>query len=101
MVTLAKPFPGDTPQEILRSQLNGVPIPPRQLNPDIPPALENVILKCLERDPAERYPLMTVVVPHLEQALYLEPGEPTKNGFDRSPCCLKNRCDIGQRSSVG
>ena len=71
VVTLAKPFPGDTPEEILRSQLNGQPVPPRQLNPDIPPALEKVILQCLARDPAERYPLMTVVVPHLEQALYL------------------------------
>ncbi|HXR07553.1 MAG TPA: serine/threonine-protein kinase [Candidatus Acidoferrum sp.] len=71
VLTLSKPFPGDTPEEILRKQLNDELIPPRELNPDVPPALEKVILKCLARDPAERYPFMSVVVRHLEQALYL------------------------------
>jgi serine/threonine-protein kinase len=71
VLTLAKPFPGDTPDEILRKQLNGDLIPPRELNPDIPPALEKVILKCLARDLTERYPFMSVVVRHLEQALYV------------------------------
>ncbi len=71
VLTLTKPFPGDTPEEILRKQLNDELIPPRELNPDIPPALEKVILKCLARDPAQRYPFMSVVVRHLEQALYL------------------------------
>jgi len=71
VVTLAKPFPGDTPEEILRKQLNDELIPPRELNPDIPDALEKVILKCLACDRAERYPFMSVVVRHLEQALYL------------------------------
>jgi serine/threonine-protein kinase len=70
-VTLAKPFPGDSPDEILRKQLNDELIPPRQLNPGIPEALEKVILKCLALDPAERYPFMSVVVRHLEQALCL------------------------------
>jgi serine/threonine-protein kinase len=71
VVTLAKPFPGDTPEEILRGQLSGELIPPRELNPDVPAALEKVIVKCLARDRAERYPFMSVVVRHLEQALYL------------------------------
>jgi serine/threonine-protein kinase len=71
VLTLAKPFPGDTPEEILRKQLNDELIPPRQLNPDIPVALERVILKCLALDLADRYPFMSVVVRHLEQALYV------------------------------
>jgi serine/threonine-protein kinase len=71
MVTLAKPFPGGTPQEILRKQLSEELIPPRQLNPDIPEALETIILKCLALDRTERYPFMSVVVRQLEQALYL------------------------------
>jgi serine/threonine-protein kinase len=70
-VTLAKPFPGDTPEEILRMQLNDTVVPPRDLNPDIPASLEKVILKCLAREPADRYPFMSVVVRNLEQALYL------------------------------
>jgi len=47
-----KPFPGDTPGEILKKQLDRSSfIPPRQHNPDVPPAMEKVILRCLERDP--------------------------------------------------
>jgi serine/threonine-protein kinase len=71
MVTLAKPFPGNTPQEILRKQLSDELVSPRQLNPDIPEALETIILKCLARDRTKRYPFMSVVVRQLEQALYL------------------------------
>ena len=39
--------------------------------PTSPPALETILLKCLARDRTERYPFMSVVVRHLEQALYL------------------------------
>jgi serine/threonine protein kinase len=31
------------------------PVPPRRLRPDIPPALQEVILHCLDADPAARY----------------------------------------------
>jgi serine/threonine protein kinase len=30
-------------------------VPPREENPEIPPALEAIILKCLKKDPTERY----------------------------------------------
>ena len=71
LLTAAKPFPGDTPEEILRKELNGALVPPRQLNGDIPAAVEEIILKCLRRDLAERYPFMSMVVRDLEQALYM------------------------------
>jgi serine/threonine-protein kinase len=71
VLTFAKPFPGDTPDEILRKQLNNELTPPRELNADIPPAMEKIILKCLERDMSERYPYMSVVVRDLQAALYV------------------------------
>jgi len=71
VLTFAKPFPGDTPDEILRKQVNGELLPPRELNPDIPPAVEKIIFKCLERDLDERYPHMTLVVHELQTALYV------------------------------
>ena len=32
------------------------PLPPRELRPEIPKELETICLKCLEKDPSERYP---------------------------------------------
>ena len=71
LVTNQKPFPGDSPGEILAAQLRGTPIPPRELNPGLPPALDNVILKCLERDPDRRYPLCGIMLRDLQNALYV------------------------------
>ena len=69
VLTTQKPFPGDTPDEILRKQLNDECVAPRDLNPDIPAAMEKLILKCLKRDMDERYPYMSVVVRDLMAAL--------------------------------
>jgi hypothetical protein len=44
---------------------------PRQFNSDVPPALEKVLLRCLEREPERRYPLMGVMVRELQAALYV------------------------------
>lgn len=72
LVTLEKPFPGDTPDEILRRQLDRSEFrPPRELNPDLPAGLERTILKCLESNPDDRYPFQSVVVRDLERALYV------------------------------
>jgi serine/threonine-protein kinase len=71
VLTGAKPYPGDSPDEILRKQLSREMARPRDLNPDIPAALEKVILKCLEPDMADRYPFMSVVVRDLQSALYI------------------------------
>ena len=72
LVTNHKPFPGETPAEILASQMdNFTPVPVREHNPEIPPALEKVILKCLQRDPERRYPFMSVLSRDLQSALYL------------------------------
>lgn len=71
LLTMAKPYPGETPADILRRELNEDLAAPRDINPDIPPALEKIILKCLRRDMDERYPYMSVVVRDLEQALYI------------------------------
>ncbi len=71
LVTNQKPFPGDSPGEILAAQLSGSPIRPREHNPSLPPALDTVILKCLERDPDRRYPLSGILVRDLQNALYV------------------------------
>jgi serine/threonine protein kinase len=73
LLTHQKPFPGDTPDEVLNNQVDraGAFAQPRELNPDIPPALEKIILKCLENDPNKRYPIMSTLVYDLKSALYV------------------------------
>ena len=73
LLTGQKPFAGDTPDEILRKQLSGGMelAAPRELNGDIPIALEKTILKALERDPDKRHPIMSVLVHELKSALYV------------------------------
>jgi serine/threonine protein kinase len=73
LLTSRKPFPGETPEEILRKQYDRTLdfVAPRELNPDIPAALEKTILKCLELEPDKRYPYMSVLVRDLQSALYV------------------------------
>jgi serine/threonine protein kinase len=68
-----KPFEADSPDEILRRQLNRKVDfkTPRELNPDIPPAVEKAILKCIDQDRDKRYPIMSLLVLDLKSALYV------------------------------
>jgi hypothetical protein len=46
-------------------------ITPRQLNGDLPPAIEKVILRCLELEPERRYPFLGVMAREVQAALYV------------------------------
>ncbi|HJR25822.1 MAG TPA: Stk1 family PASTA domain-containing Ser/Thr kinase [Acidimicrobiales bacterium] len=50
------PFTGESPVAIAYKQVHEAPVPPRQVNSAVPPALEAIILKCLAKNPANRYP---------------------------------------------
>jgi beta-lactam-binding protein with PASTA domain/predicted Ser/Thr protein kinase len=49
------PFTGDTPVAIAYKQVNEMPVPPSQVNPDVPPRLDAVVMKCMAKNPANRY----------------------------------------------
>ena len=56
MVTGFVPFDSESEYELCRAQVEDDPRPPRTLAPDLPPDLEKVILRALEKDPADRFP---------------------------------------------
>ena len=49
------PFTGDSPVAIAYKQVNETPVPPSQLNPDVPPRLDAVVMKALSKNPTNRY----------------------------------------------
>ncbi len=49
------PFTGDTPVAIAYKQVNETPVPPSAHNPEVPPQLDAVVMKCLAKNPANRY----------------------------------------------
>jgi serine/threonine-protein kinase len=55
MLTGQRPYRGRTLTEMTDAILKGVPVPPSQLEPAIPPALEGIILRALMRDRDRRY----------------------------------------------
>src|SRR5436309_11048216 len=54
MLTGTLPWTGDSPQAIMRAKLEEYPLPPRQLRPEISPAVEELVLHALEREPHRR-----------------------------------------------
>lgn len=54
MLTGAPPFPATNLYASMQEKMHQQPTPPRELRPEIPPALEAVVLRALERDPARR-----------------------------------------------
>jgi eukaryotic-like serine/threonine-protein kinase len=56
MLTGKVPFTGPNPFVIMNERLLNNPIPPREVNPNISPVLQEIIYRALERDPNKRYP---------------------------------------------
>ncbi|MDQ3859567.1 MAG: Stk1 family PASTA domain-containing Ser/Thr kinase [Actinomycetota bacterium] len=55
MLTGKTPFTGESPIEIAMKHLNEAPPPPSDLRPEIPPELDQIVLRALAKDPGERY----------------------------------------------
>ncbi len=69
------PFRGESQLDTLRQVISDAPIPLRRTRKDIPAELEAIVLKCLEKVPARRYPTPRELADDLDRFLA---GDPTQ-----------------------
>jgi serine/threonine-protein kinase len=92
MLTGETPFSGPNPLAVLNARVLNEPKPPRKLRPEIPPELQEIIYRALERDPRHRYATaleMAWELEHQEQVGVEEEG--------RRPLRLKQGLPGGRR----
>src|SRR5712671_3160047 len=56
MVTGQRPFDADTLQGICSRVLSSTPLPPSHANPSVPAGFDQVVARCLAKDPEKRHP---------------------------------------------
>jgi Protein kinase domain len=78
LVTGLRPFPGGDQARMLYAIQTARPLPPRQIRPRLDPALEAIILRCLEKKPARRYPSAAALADDLER---WQRGEPIPSRY--------------------
>lgn len=69
LCTGTPPFPGSNPATIIMQHINTQPASPALINPALPPALVAVIMRCLAKEPAARFPHVSSLLAALEQAV--------------------------------
>lgn len=69
MLTGTVPFKFDDPMEVIYSHIAVPPIPPHELNPDVPEIVSDIILKLLNKNAEERYQNILGLAADLESCL--------------------------------
>ncbi|MEE5991997.1 MAG: Stk1 family PASTA domain-containing Ser/Thr kinase [Oscillospiraceae bacterium] len=66
MLTGQKPFDTDNPISVAVMQMQDIPERPRNINPDIPAGLEEIILHAMEKSPENRYQTASDMIRDIE-----------------------------------
>ena len=81
MMTGQPPFDGETPVAVALQHINAQPRPMSEFNPAIPPAIERVVMKAMEKRPEMRYQNALEMAQDLQRALQ----EPDGTWMSRLP----------------
>jgi serine/threonine protein kinase/beta-lactam-binding protein with PASTA domain len=77
LLTGTPPFTGDSAVSVAYQHVREDPIPPSQLNPDISPSVDAIVLKAMAKNPANRYQSAAEMRDDIERALRGAPIEAT------------------------
>jgi len=69
LLTGRPPFTGDSPVAIAYQHVRENPIPPSQIDPEIPSWADSIVLKAMAKDPAERYQSAAEMRTDIQRAL--------------------------------
>jgi serine/threonine-protein kinase len=69
MLTFHKPYEGEKIEQVRAAQIDPKtpPVPIRQHTPNVPAALASLVMKCIAKNPADRYPDMVLVLRDLNR----------------------------------
>jgi serine/threonine-protein kinase len=67
MVTGCPPFEAESAEEMMKKHAAERPEPPSSRKPGLPPAIDRIVLRLLEKDPAQRYPNAAAVIEDLDR----------------------------------
>ena len=82
LLTGALPFDAESPVTIALKQISEDPVPPMQLNPAVPPALDAVVMRALRKRPGDRFQDADEFIAALESAMagrYIETVAPVED----------------------
>ena len=100
------PFDGDDAISVALKQVNEQPVPPSQVNPNVDATLEGIILKCMQKNPADRFQtadeLRRVLNDYLAGRI-VNLGEATSliSAAPTTPLDRNNRTQTMTRAAVG
>jgi len=80
LLTGDAPFGGESMLEVLAQVAHEAPTPPSRARPDLPPDLETICLRCLEKEPGARYPTAAALADDLERFVRDEPIQARRPG---------------------
>ena len=83
MLTGKVPFDGDSTVEVALKHLQEEIVPPREVLPDLPCAVEEIILKCTQKSPDRRYANMSELIRDLKESLVNPNGHFVRMGSER------------------
>ena len=75
------PFPGDAPTAVLMKVLDEVPEPLKRTGTNVPADVDAIVMKCLRKDPQERYSSARALAEDIQRYLDGEPVEARPTGM--------------------